>query len=142
MKPFFAGTWWFVAILILSGVSTAQTITGIQQFGSYAGGSFDTVNLGNLNVHFAVPIRHKAGRGTPFAYDLAYDNSIWQIGTSGSNSAWLPVQQIAGFGSYWGWQGLGPVVSPFVSYSVQVSNGTCFNGSMQVPYTQWNYNSF
>src|SRR6516164_7104863 len=110
----------FLIFLVLSGFTTAQVATGIQQFGSYGGGPFDTVNLGNLNVHFVVPIRHKAGRGVPFAYDLTYENSIWQIGTSSGRNALLPVQQVNGVGSYWGWQGLGPVVSPYVSYSVQV----------------------
>jgi hypothetical protein len=142
MKSSFAGVLYrCFAVMILTGVSAAQVLTGVQPFGSYGGGPFDTVNLGNLNVHFAVPIRHRAGRGAAFSYGLTYDNSVWQIVTVGSAKSWQPVQTASGFGSYWGWQNLGPVYSPYVSYAVVVTNGTCFNGQ-QVSYTQWNYSNF
>src|SRR6266481_7869126 len=77
--------------------STGQVATGTPTFGSFEGGPFDTVNLGNLNVHFAVPILHKAGRGIPFTYDFSYDSSVWTpVGSSGSQS-WQPAAN-------WGWQ--------------------------------------
>jgi len=54
-----------------------QVATGTPAFGSFGGGPFDTVNLGNLNVHFTVPMINKAGRGTTFNYNMAYDSSVW-----------------------------------------------------------------
>ena len=63
-------------LLSLVPYSLSQVATGIIPFNSYGGGPFDTVNLGNLNVHFSVPVLHKAGRGIPFVYDLNYDSSI------------------------------------------------------------------
>jgi RHS repeat-associated protein len=87
----------FTILVVLSGFSAAQVATGTPAFNSFGGGPFDTVNLGNLNVHFAVPILHKAGRGLPFAYDLSYDSSVWTpVGSSGSQS-WQPAAN-------WGWQ--------------------------------------
>jgi len=65
-----------VVSLVLLPTSYAQVSTGITPFGSFGGGPFDVVNLGNLNVHFTIPILHKAGRGMPFTYDLSYDSSI------------------------------------------------------------------
>jgi RHS repeat-associated protein len=76
--------------------SDAQVAKGVQRTNSYGGGPFDTVNLGNLNVHFAVPILHKAGRGTSFGYDLTYDGTVWTPVTSGPSKSWQPSQN-------WGW---------------------------------------
>jgi len=57
--------------------ASAQVSTGTPMFSAIGGGPFDSINLGNLNTHFAVPVLHKAGRGVPFTYDLDYDGSIW-----------------------------------------------------------------
>jgi RHS repeat-associated protein len=117
----------FIAITLLAaGLATAQVSTGTPPFGSFAGGSFDTVNLGNLNTHFAVSLLHKAGRGTPFTYDLNYDSSIWQPVTSGSTTQWQPAQN-------WGWRGSTEVTTGYMSSFV--FNSTCwsFNGSMRYP---------
>ncbi len=77
--------------------SFAQVSTGIPPFGSFGGGPFDTVNLGNLNVHFAIPILNKAGRGAPFSYSLGYDSSVWAPVTSSGVTSWA--QNV----SNWGW---------------------------------------
>src|SRR6266536_2128197 len=66
--------------LLLVHLSVGQLIltpTGTPPFTSSSGGPFDSVNEGSLNVHFAIPVLHKAGRGIPFAYDLIYDSSLW-----------------------------------------------------------------
>jgi hypothetical protein len=68
-----------LAALTISG--SAQVSTGTPPFGSFGGGPFDTVNLGNLNVHFAIPVVAQ-GWGMPFTYDLNYDSSIWTAVTS------------------------------------------------------------
>jgi RHS repeat-associated protein len=88
------------AFLILAGSSSAQVATGTPQFNSFGGGPFDVVNLGNLNVHFTIPVLHKAGRGTPFAQDLTFDNSIWTPVTTGGTTTWQPA-------TAFGWHGLG-----------------------------------
>src|SRR5439155_142921 len=70
---------------ILAGYAVAQVATGTPPFGSFGGGPFDTVNLGNLNVHFGIPVVNKAGRGMPFSYVLSYDSSVWfPLGVSGN----------------------------------------------------------
>src|ERR1700691_6032722 len=88
------------AIFIIFGtvMASGQVATGTPPFGSLGGGPFDTVNLGNLNVHFAIPVLHKAGRGIPFTYDLGYDSSIWTPGSSNGVVQWQPAL-------YWGWRG-------------------------------------
>jgi hypothetical protein len=67
----------FLVLILATSVASAQVATGIPPFGSFGGGPFDSVNLGDLNVHFAIPVLHKAGRGMPFIYDLSYDSSLW-----------------------------------------------------------------
>jgi hypothetical protein len=121
--------------------SLSQIATGTLPFNSYGGGPFDTVNLGNLNVHFSVPVLHKAGRGVPFAYDLNYDSSIYRPVVSNGTTSWQPVTTIGNIASYWGWQGLGPVFSPYATYSVTYFTNSCgMNG--QNTYTEWQFNNF
>jgi RHS repeat-associated protein len=78
-------------LLLLSGLGLAQVTTGIPPFESFGGGP-DVINLGNLNVHIAVPVFSRAGRGMSFYYGLAYDSSVWQP----AGSVWVPS------GSTWG----------------------------------------
>ena len=85
-----------IAVFVLLHVASAQVATGAQPYGSFGGGPFDTVNLGNLNVHFSVPVLHKAGRGLPFTYDLSYDSSIWYPVTANGKTSWTPTLN-------WGW---------------------------------------
>jgi len=80
-----------VFLLALAGICLAQPATGTPPFGSYGGGPFDTVNLANLNVHFAVPVISKAGRGIPFTHSIPYDSSVWYPATVGPNQVWTPV---------------------------------------------------
>jgi RHS repeat-associated protein len=88
-----------------------QVTTGEPPFGSFGGGSFDTVNLGNLNVHFAIPVLHKAGRGTPFDYDLSYDNSVFYSTMVNGTLTWQPVYN-------WGWRGQTEISAGYLSYSI------------------------
>ena len=83
-------------ILLFAKVSFAQVETGTPPFGSFGGGSFDTVDLANLDDHFSIPIINKAGRGTPFYYSLSYDNSIWYPVLSNGVLSWQPAMN-------WGW---------------------------------------
>lgn len=102
--------------ILLSSPATAQISIGTPKFGSFDGGQFDTVNLGNLNVHFAIPIVHKAGRGVPLAYDLTYDSSVWSPVTSGSTTSWQPATK-------WGWST--PWVGAAGYIATQETGGQC-----------------
>lgn len=110
--------------------SLAQPSTGTPPFGSFSG-SPDVLNLGNLNSHWDIPIRNKAGRGTNFNYDLTYDSSIWYPVVSGSTTTWQPV-------NYWGWNGLSQAGQVGAYYSMTYLSGHC--GPMgQYSYQSWTY---
>ncbi len=111
---------WLAAIFIILGtcIASGQVATGTPPFGSFGGGPFDTVNLGNLNVHFSVPILNKPGRGTAFTYNLAYDSSLWTpVAVSGS-TVWQPAAN-------WGWQGQTEVTTGYIIYSSKANK--CFD---------------
>jgi RHS repeat-associated protein len=74
-----------LATVIISVNGLAQVLTGTPPFQSFGGGP-DVINLGNLNVHYSMPIFSRAGRGIPFSYALAYDSSVWING----GTSWLP----------------------------------------------------
>lgn len=94
---------------LLPLASIAQVSTGKPAFGSFGGGPFDTVNLGNLNAYFSIPIVDKAGRGLPFVYNLVYNSSVWSpVNTSGA-SVWTPAQSF-------GWSGQTAVVTGYMRY--------------------------
>jgi RHS repeat-associated protein len=122
-------------LLVLSSVLSAQgPAIGTPPFGSFVGGPFDVINLGNLNVHFTVPILHKAGRGMPFAYDMTYDSSVWSPGSVNGVQTWQPGN------SYWGWQGLSGGAYTSLTYTTTYTSGTCGqlgNGTWQA----WQYSN-
>jgi RHS repeat-associated protein len=86
-----------------------QVATGTPPFNSFGGGPFDTVNLGNLNVHFAIPILHKAGRGMPFDYALGYDGSVWTSGVVNGQGTWQPVFN-------WGWMAQSAIKVGYINF--------------------------
>ncbi|MGA2234437.1 MAG: RHS repeat-associated core domain-containing protein [Terriglobales bacterium] len=112
---------WFAGMFIIlgAGLASGQVATGTPPFGSLGGGPFDTVNLGNLNVHFAIPVLNKAGRGTPFSYNLAYDSSIWQPVTSSGTTSWTNVTD-----TNWGWTTSMPL-GGHVSFKASSSASRC-----------------
>ena len=97
-----------VAVIFVAATALGQVTTGTPPFGSFGGGPFDTVNLGNLNVHFSVPIVNKAGRGIPFTYALSYDSSIWVQVTTNGITSWSPTAN-------WGWKGDTEIATGYVS---------------------------
>jgi RHS repeat-associated protein len=108
-----------IAALFFVSNMSAQVSTGTPAFGTFGGGPFDVINLGSLNVHFAIPVVHKAGRGLPFNYDLTYDSSVWTLaGVSGSQT-WQPAFN-------WGWQSSYAANSGYFTYSI--SNPHCPEG--------------
>ena len=104
-----------IALVAISGVGVAQVSTGTPPFASLGGGPFDILNLGNLNMHFAIPVRHKAGRGAVFTYDLSYDSSIWTPVTSGGTTQWQPATNF-------GWRGITEAKTGYLSYSTTSVN--------------------
>jgi RHS repeat-associated protein len=98
-----------LALTLGAGAASAQVATGAPPFGSFGGGP-DVVNLANLNSHIAIPVLHKAGRGTNFTYDLSYDSSVWYPVTSGSTTSWQPVYN-------WGWRAQTEAATGYVTYS-------------------------
>jgi RHS repeat-associated protein len=106
--------------MVSAQVASAQVATGLPPFGSFGGGPFDTVNNANLDVHFQIPVVSKAGRGLPFYYLLAYDNSIWVPVNSSGSQVWAPVVN-------WGWSGITDGATGYVTYNVE--NTKCPYGS-------------
>lgn len=108
--------------LILPSSTPAQgpPATGTPPFGSYSGGP-EVINLANLNAHWDVSVRNKAGRGTNFTYDLSYDSSVWYP----AGATWQPVAS-------WGWRAITEASTGYITYAT-ASVKACFFE------TQWEY---
>jgi hypothetical protein len=118
----------------LAQFSAGQVSIGMPPFGSFGGGPFDTVDLGNLNVNFTIPVFQKAGRGMSFSYPLLYDSSVWTPVVVNGSKVWQP-------SANWGWQGLTPAGSPYISDSMTTTTGLCGQQNNQ-QYTEWVYGPF
>jgi len=116
-------------IIFLGQVTAAQVSTGNPPYASFGGGPFDVVNLGNLNVHFAIPVLHKAGRGTAFTYDLSYDGSIWTPVTSSGTTQWQPAAN-------WGWRGVTEAATGYITYQ---TNSSTLNSCTTTTYSNYTY---
>ena len=86
-------------VLFSASVLMGQVATGTYPYGTFDSKGFDTINVGNLNTHFAIPVLNKAGRGIPLQYNLAYDSSIWYPATVSGAKSWVLVQNQ-------GWSGI------------------------------------
>jgi hypothetical protein len=107
---------WIFVITLGACAAFSQVATGTPPFNSFGGGPFDIINLGNLNVHFSIPVLHRAGRGLPFAYDLTYDSSIWTAVTSNGVTQWQP-------DANWGWSGSTQSTLGYVPMTI--TSGSC-----------------
>ena len=83
-------------LLVTLAVANAQVVTGTPKFGSFTSDP-DLINLGNLNVHFTVPVLNKTGRGLPFQFDITKETSVWYVTTVNGQQTWQPT-------TLWGWQ--------------------------------------
>jgi RHS repeat-associated protein len=99
--------WVVSAILLVAATAIAQVSTGTPPVGSFSSGP-DVINLGNLNVHFAVPVISKPGRGTPFDYVLSFDSSVWTPIASGGTKSWQPTTN-------WGWRAITEAATGYIS---------------------------
>jgi RHS repeat-associated protein len=78
-----------VFLLSVSSLAVAQSLgTGLYNFGSFDSRGFDSINIGNLNTHFEIPIVSKQGRGLPFNYAFVYEGLIWSSVSSAGTSVW------------------------------------------------------
>ena len=85
-------------VLFLSAYAMmAQVATGAYPYGTYDNKGFDTINVGNLNVQFSIPVLDKTGRGLPFNYNLAYESFVWNQATVNGSTVWAPSNEF-------GWQ--------------------------------------
>lgn len=124
-----------VFLLSFSSLAIAQNLgTGLYAFGSFDSRGFDTINLGNLNTHFEIPIINKQGRGMNFTYALAYDGLIWSTSTSGSTTSWQPDPS-------WGFHGqlLGGALTGFISITQGTKSCPLYAGKVQHGTTDTNY---
>ena len=106
-----------LTLLFAVGVASGQVATGTPPFGSFTVGP-EVINLANLNLRLTIPVRHKAGRGTDFSYDLVYDSLVWKS----SGGGWQPV-------SNWGWTSNQQSATGTISYYGQPM--TCFADGAQ-----------
>jgi len=108
------------ALLCGASASMAQSIgTGAYAFASFDNPGFDSINLGNLNLRFNVPIVNRPGRGMAFNYSIQYEGMIWQAVPSGGATVWVPDPN-------WGFSGLlnGVTFSGYLTHATQ-SNSNC-----------------
>lgn len=108
----------FLCAVLTTSLLAQYPGTGIYAFGSYDNKGFDSVNLGNLDTHFQIPIVSKQGRGLNFTYVLAYDGLVWSSNTSAGTGYWQP-------DSNWGFYGqLGEALKGYISYDQSMKK--CF----------------
>src|SRR5947209_14105432 len=100
-------TWFAFVLLCISTSAIAQVSTGTPPLGSFSSGT-DVINLGNLNVHFAVPVISKPGRGTPFDYILSFDSSVWTPVSSNGTRSWQATAN-------WGWRAVTEAATGYIS---------------------------
>ncbi len=64
--------------------------TGLYAFGSFDNRGFDSINIGNLNTHFEIPVVSKPGRGQSFSYRITYDGLVWSAAGASGSEYWQP----------------------------------------------------
>lgn len=83
-----------ILIVAFESAAFSQSTTGFPPFSSQERESWDSVNLGNLNVHLNYPVTARKGRGLDFHYALSYDTTVYSL----AGTAWF---------LNFGWQGIG-----------------------------------
>jgi len=117
--------------LSLPFVCQAQPQTGTYVNGAFDTKTFDTINIGNLNTYFSVPVLSKPGRGLPLSFNLAYNSSVWMPVTTGSTTTWTPVLN-------WGWTAATDAQTGYVGDTI-VSAGVCEYEGHHVAYEVWGH---
>jgi len=113
--------------------STANPPTpGMPPFASVSSAGPDKIDLGNLNVHYDIPVFSKPGRETPFNYTLKYDSSVWAVVGGSQGASWQPVTN-------WGWGGQSSVIFGNITYAVAVQDTCSADGLPYTTYSGWSY---
>jgi RHS repeat-associated protein len=116
-------------VLFLHVVCHAQPQTGTYPHGAFDAKTFDTINIGNLNAYFSVPVLSKPGRGLSFYYNLAYNSSIWAPLSASGTHAWTPVLN-------WGWTADTDAQTGYASDAIVLANSCTYEGH-KVMYEVW-----
>ena len=118
----------FVSFLPVCGQVMA---TGAYAYGNFHSFGFDSINVGNLNTRFTIPIVNLPGRGLPFTYALQYEGLVWTPGSAADGSSgWIPDQS-------WGFSGSinGSPIAGYLSYTA--STWSCMDTDGQSPIKVW-----
>lgn len=122
-----------IVLALAAEPAPAQVATGTPPFGTFASNSApDVINVANLNAHLAIPVLHKAGRGTDFTFDLSYDSSVWFPVTSGSTTSWQPVVN-------WGWRGVPEIYFGYISNKETIVSSGYANACHTYTWSNWVY---
>jgi len=73
-----------------SAIAQTSPATGLYPWGSFDNRGFDTINIGNLNTHFEIPIISKSGRGQRFDYRIVYEGLLWSPSLTSTGTTWVP----------------------------------------------------
>jgi len=104
-------------LVFITGAASCQVSTSNYAYGTFDNKGFDTINVGNLNTHFSIPVINKPGRGQSFNYNLSYDSSVWFPATVNGQMVWTPVQNF-------GWRGDTEIATGYLSFdSVSFDEG-------------------
>lgn len=125
-----------VSLFFCSMVNAQAPGTGAYPFASFDNRGFDSINLGNNNIRFTIPIVSSVGRGLAFNYAIQYEGLIWNPVANGSTTAWVPDPT-------WGFTGLlnGTALSGFMTHEQQINTDACpvVNGRSSSTVTYYNY---
>lgn len=135
-QALFARAGALLGVVLLFVFCAAGALAG-QSLNPTAPVPFDHIGYGNLTHSFSIPVVHKAGRGLPFTYQLAYHSHVWSL----SGSAWVP-------DTNWGWLDVEQGSTGWISY--EAAQGSCpnaYNGPYGQPssyyswtiYQNWEY---
>ena len=113
----------------MSFVCHAQRQTGVYSYGAFDTKTFDTINIGNLNVYFALPVFSKPGRALSFYYNLAYNSSIWAPESASGSHTWTQANN-------WGWTAQTDAETGYIRDTI-LSSGTCYVGTHREGYEVW-----
>src|SRR5690349_3636073 len=79
-----------LCITALTSFAAGQgdTAIGLPAFGTFNRDAIDTVNVGNLNLHFEFPLFTKKGRGLNFSAKVVHDNALYRPMFANSFYSW------------------------------------------------------
>ncbi|MGH9506074.1 MAG: hypothetical protein ACRD13_04050, partial [Terriglobales bacterium] len=118
--------------LLLPLTARAQTAppTGVPPLSTVQQFPEGTLDLGDLDLHIAIPIVAKAGRGTALTYTLGFDSDVWA-----PSATWTPSPT-------WGWTGETDAATGYILYSSE-SNECAYGQYPDLQYYHWStYSSF